>query len=147
MKNLSEIKEDYLFIIGNDNVSNGNKTPRTKRVMKELPINPDERITNCLKCQHTCHYPYYLSPNASKKGCDAMCNDYCTKCPGHCHFGVHENMPFRFELVEEEVYESLDDLRVKHKELLMKHGSGDSLQDALEKEWRSLYNKYKGVND
>lgn len=54
---------------------------------EKIPIT-NEFVTNCLKCNFTCHYPCGIRHDNDKHGCAAMRgsgeNACCGVCPGHC---------------------------------------------------------------
>lgn len=58
---------------------------------------PGKFVTNCLKCNYTCHYPCCIAPPSDKKGCGAMSGENCTVCPSKCHYSDHTNNSFLFE--------------------------------------------------
>ncbi|XP_051899675.1 uncharacterized protein LOC127585959 [Pristis pectinata] len=54
-------------------------------------------ITNCQKCQFTCHYPCQIPNDDEKRGCAAMDRDgNCKVCPQKCVWSVHFNQKYRF---------------------------------------------------
>ncbi|XP_063819139.1 uncharacterized protein LOC135057170 [Pseudophryne corroboree] len=67
-------------------------------------------ITNCQKCHFTCHYPCQIADDKEKYNCAAMCNNYCTVCPGKCIWNVHYNQKYKWDYVtktEKRTYEEL----------------------------------------
>lgn len=65
----------------------------------EIKINylkPMEHVTNCTKCNTTCHYPCSTASDERKWKCGAIKRKFCQICPGRCHWSVHKNMDFRF---------------------------------------------------
>ncbi|CAG0886419.1 unnamed protein product [Darwinula stevensoni] len=88
------------------------------KIQKQLKANLSigEYVTNCLKCNFTCHYPCTV-PNDDRKGdCDVV--DYetgkCMVCPLKCHWQQHFNNPYRFEIIEEEVTRTSNELKEKY---------------------------------
>ena len=72
-------------------------------------------VTNCTKCNYTCHYPC-TRQNADKKKCAAMKkrgkdDAYCAICPGHCSWRDHHNDGIR--LKDEQFTETLTDEHLK----------------------------------
>ena len=72
-------------------------------------------VTNCTKCNYTCHYPC-TRQNADKQMCAAMENRgtvdaYCVICPQHCSWRDHVNDGIR--LKDEEFIEVLTDQHLK----------------------------------
>ncbi|KAK8732572.1 hypothetical protein OTU49_006827 [Cherax quadricarinatus] len=60
----------------------------------KIDLNPRENVTNCLKCNMTCHYPCY---DKSTSECWAMKNNYCRVCPEKCYWDIHKSMKFIYE--------------------------------------------------
>ncbi|CAL4178714.1 unnamed protein product, partial [Meganyctiphanes norvegica] len=54
-------------------------------------------VTNCLKCNYTCHFPCAYADDSDKIKCSAMRNGQCTVCPEKCQWDIHKNMGFRYE--------------------------------------------------
>ncbi|XP_076062098.1 uncharacterized protein LOC143037560 [Oratosquilla oratoria] len=63
----------------------------------KIDLSKREHVTNCIKCNMTCHYPCYIPEDSNKMNCAAMRDGSCTVCPSNCHWDVHKNMGFRFE--------------------------------------------------
>ena len=61
-------------------------------------------VTNCLKCNCTCHQNCPYPNDENKKRCSVMDRaGYCKvyMCPGHCHWTTYDNNSFQY--VEREV--------------------------------------------
>ena len=67
--------------------------------------------TTCLKCNFVCHNNCSYSDDSDKKNCVAFQNDYCTECPGKCHWTQHKNLPYIFEKKKRRVQRNLDNLK------------------------------------
>ena len=86
---------------------------------QKIKLDPGEYVTNCMKCNFTCHFPCALPNNDQKWGCAAMNwpeageNSVCGVCPGKCGWMSHENTQYRIEAHEEEEERTLDDLLEK----------------------------------
>ncbi|XP_045585178.2 uncharacterized protein [Procambarus clarkii] len=63
----------------------------------KIDLNSREHVTNCIKCNMTCHYPCYIPDDANKASCWAMTSNYCRVCPEKCYWNLHKNMKFRYE--------------------------------------------------
>ncbi|XP_055347947.1 uncharacterized protein LOC129595064 [Paramacrobiotus metropolitanus] len=70
-----------------------------------------EFVTNCLKCNRTCHYPCGIPNNADKAGCAAMENGNCYVCPQRCHWSMHCNDQYRFDYGTKKVRRTLEDVK------------------------------------
>ena len=70
---------------------------------RQVSLSNERFVTNCLKCNFTCHYPCSIEENNEKyrcivmNGCDRS-SAYCTVCPGKCHWSEHANQPYHFEI-------------------------------------------------
>ncbi|XP_053374210.1 uncharacterized protein LOC128546840 [Mercenaria mercenaria] len=63
-------------------------------VLKHKPLPPGQHITNCLHCNHTCHYPCYIPNDEDKMRCAAMnLSGNCNVCKYKCHWSQHKNTP------------------------------------------------------
>ena len=86
---------------------------------RKIDLDPAEYVTNCMKCNFTCHYPCKLPDDDQKWGCAAMNwpeageNSVCRVCPGKCEWMSHKNTQYRIEGYEEEEKRTLDDLLKK----------------------------------
>ena len=80
-----------------------------------------EYITNCSKCNCTCHHPCKIQDNARKWNCAAMNwkeageRSVCQVCPRGCEWQNHCNNTFRIEEFEEHEEKTLDDLLKRYK--------------------------------
>ncbi|CAG0886418.1 unnamed protein product [Darwinula stevensoni] len=105
------------------------------KFQKQLKVNltVGEYVTNCLKCNSTCHYPCTV-PNEDRKGdCDVV--DFqtgkCMVCPLNCHWKEHFNNTYRFDITEEEVTKTSDDLKEKYTRATGKRQSAQGIVKQL----------------
>ncbi|KAG2456304.1 STXA protein, partial [Polypterus senegalus] len=70
-------------------------------------------ITNCQKCNFTCHYPCDYSNDDEKIKCAAMEDGVCTVCPGKCVWSVHYNEQHRFIYETKKVKKTYNELKKK----------------------------------
>ena len=84
---------------------------------ERIPIR-NEFVTNCLKCNFTCHYPCGIAHDEEKHGCAAMRGSgesaQCGVCPGHCHWRNHYNKNYRIITVKKKVTKTSNDLKNKY---------------------------------
>ncbi|XP_051781755.1 uncharacterized protein LOC114644948 isoform X10 [Erpetoichthys calabaricus] len=73
-----------------------------------------EFITNCQKCNFTCHYPCSLSNDEDKIRCSAMKDGVCTVCPGKCAWNIHSNQQHIFIYEIKKVKKTYDELKKKY---------------------------------
>ena len=76
----------------------------------QITTDPGQFVTNCLVCNRTCHERCYIVPPASKDGCSAMKDGYCTMCPAKCHHSKHTNAGFYFVVKTEKKKVKRDEL-------------------------------------
>lgn len=85
-------------------------------------------VTNCTKCNFTCHNRCGIPRNEDKSGCIAMDANYCKMCPGKCHWTAHCNNSFWFEVQQVEVEKTYYDLKKRYEDAL---SSKSSIQDLV----------------
>ncbi|XP_039592057.1 uncharacterized protein LOC120515271 [Polypterus senegalus] len=73
-------------------------------------------ITNCQKCNFTCHYPCWLPNDEDKIRCSVMKDGVCTVCPGRCVWSVHSNQQHRFIYETKKVKKTYDELKKKYEQ-------------------------------
>lgn len=97
LSNLNQ-ERDMLARLDDDMTGSANYTEMIEvPEIIQINLNSREHVTNCIKCNVTCHYPCYIPNDADKAGCWAMTDQYCRICPEKCFWDVHRNMGFRFE--------------------------------------------------
>ncbi|XP_063049364.1 uncharacterized protein LOC134443531 [Engraulis encrasicolus] len=95
-------------------------------------------ITNCLGCNHTCHYPCGIPNDAYKRGCAAMRNGDCTVCPGKCVWSVHHNMPYKLDIKRKKVKKTYNDLKSKYEKAKGEKMSTEKIVEKLEVEYHQM---------
>lgn len=84
-------------------------------VMTEVQLEPGTYVTNCLKCNLTCHFPCLIADDNKKKECKAMDGKGdCSVCPKKCNWTQHRNAPFRLDALKKEVSKTYDELKDKY---------------------------------
>ena len=82
---------------------------------EKLP--PRTYVTNCLRCNYTCHYPCGIPDNSDKMYCYAMngsgSNASCRFCDGGCLWSDHKNTGERFILTQKVETRTHNDLKTK----------------------------------
>ena len=76
-------------------------------------------VTNCLRCNFTCHPSCIIADNNYKYNCGAMdgggeSSAKCRVCPGHCGWRSHVNNPYYFEIYKEEEERTSEELKKKY---------------------------------
>ncbi|CAD8084318.1 unnamed protein product [Paramecium primaurelia] len=87
----------------------------------KVDLKPKEYVTNCVKCNSTCHYPCAIPESKEKQNCCKCWED-------------HQNMSFRFEVKEKFTEVVLEDLKKRHQESSQIKLTKDYLKDQLSKE-------------
>ncbi|KAK3698427.1 hypothetical protein QZH41_001191 [Actinostola sp. cb2023] len=104
-------------------------------------------VTNCLKCNFTCHYPCMIPNDKDKSSCAAMgdrhtAEAHCDVCPKKCHWSSHVNNRYRFELYKENIQKTSDELKSRYTIAKGKKTQKERIMAALEED---LKTKYRGV--
>ena len=110
-----------------------------EKAAERVPIY-NEFVTNCLKCNYTCHYPCSIAHDEQKYQCDAMRsvgqNAYCGVCPGRCGWRDHYNKNYRIEIRKRVVTKTAADMKRKYnvaeKGKLAVEGMVTNIEKALE---------------
>ncbi|CAG0886990.1 unnamed protein product [Darwinula stevensoni] len=89
------------------------------KILKQEKVDlKEEFVTNCLTCNYTCHYPCTVSDDNLKGDCHVV--DYqtgrCLVCPNKCSWRKHVNNTYRFDLKEEEITQTSDELKAKYEQ-------------------------------
>ena len=88
---------------------------------RRIDLPTGKYITNCTKCNRTCHYPCKISDNANKWQCAVMNwkeageKSVCQVCFRGCGWHNHSNSTFRIESFEEQEERTLDDMLKRFK--------------------------------
>ncbi|XP_051899674.1 uncharacterized protein LOC127585958 [Pristis pectinata] len=98
-------------------------------------------ITNCQKCQFTCHYPCKIPNDDEKRGCAAMDRDgNCEVCPQNCVWSVHFNQKYRFEYKTKKEKRTYNELKEKYEKANGKKMTTQKVMEALEIELAEVRN-------
>ena len=72
-------------------------------------------VTNCLRCNYTCHPDCMIPNDEDKHGCAAMDpNGFCTVCTKKCKWDQHVNNLYRYEEYVVHEVRTSDDLKKKY---------------------------------
>ncbi|XP_076104255.1 fibronectin type III domain-containing protein 3B-like isoform X2 [Mytilus galloprovincialis] len=84
-------------------------------VMTEISLDQGQYVTNCLKCNFTCHFPCDIADDEGKKNCIAMAGtENCEICSQKCHWSKHRNAQFKIEAVNKKVQKTYKNLKEKY---------------------------------
>ena len=102
-------------------------------------------VTNCQKCNFTCHNSCIYADDDDKHMCCAMDGNgtdaSCKVCPGNCHWRQHHNTSYYFESYEEEETRTSNDLKKQFQDASTKKTGVQGMISKLEKELEDLYNQ------
>ncbi|XP_031562348.1 uncharacterized protein LOC116298089 [Actinia tenebrosa] len=114
------------------------KADVTKQRKVDLPRG--EYVTNCLRCQMTCHYPCGIPRDEDKAGCAAMgSNGQCNICPEKCYWNNHVNNAYRFELYQETETITSEELKNRYYEAASKKTATEKVIAGLKEDLQNLY--------
>lgn len=85
-----------------------------KSVMVDLK--PGHHVTNCTKCNLTCHKKCKYGDDNDKIKCCVMVNGYCTVCIKKCKWNDHKNMRYIFEQTVEKVTDTYADKKKRYEQ-------------------------------
>ncbi|XP_062407829.1 uncharacterized protein LOC134099104 [Sardina pilchardus] len=109
-----------------------------KPVKKQL-TQKGEYITNCQKCQITCHHPCGIANDSEKRGCAAMdARGMCNVCPGKCIWSVHFNQTYKWEYVPMKQKQTLQELKQKYEQATKEKLTVQGLIERQEEEIANL---------
>lgn len=74
----------------------GEKVEVKKTKVIHKSVENGKHTTLCIECNFTCHEICSIGDDEGKRGCGAMSNDYCTKCPNKCFWKCHKNARYLF---------------------------------------------------
>ena len=103
-------------------------------------------VTNCLKCNRTCHLSCKYANDEEKKKCIAMdANGDCRVCTpsdgGKCHYTDHFNMAYYFKYKERIVQKQSKDLYEKYILAFDKKVNAENMLKSLEENFRNFQGK------
>ena len=105
-------------------------------------------VTNCVKCNYTCHRECGIEDDRKKWQCDAMASPHsesssvCSVCPGKCTWRKHYNNGYVFELYEEMETRTSTDLYRRYNQA---KSAKANVEDIITKMEGDLKNLYLGV--
>ena len=113
--------------------------------IEEIALQTGQYVTNCLKCNFTCHFPCYIPNDGEKYQCAAMKNrkdkhTTCEICPGKCAWQQHRNMPYRLEIEKVAVTKRYNDLKERYDKAVEGKTQQESIIANIEKEIQDIFN-------
>ena len=102
-ENIRRETEIYKQHQANKDANENSEYEVEEHALKKVQLEPGTYVTNCLKCNFTCHYPCAYANDADKIRCSAMRNGKCTACPKNCKWDNHVNNQHRIEFETKKV--------------------------------------------
>ncbi|KAK8735621.1 hypothetical protein OTU49_005472 [Cherax quadricarinatus] len=112
-----------------------------EEIYKQVEIPPGQYITNCQKCNRTCHELCKIADDNEKHRCWAITDGKCRICPGKCDWLVHKNFPYRYVLEVVERIKTADELRARYEEATQKKLTAEKLISKIKDEFILLQKK------
>ncbi|KAK3753609.1 hypothetical protein QZH41_004191 [Actinostola sp. cb2023] len=106
---------------------------------RKVDLDDGVYVTNCLKCNFTCHYPCIIPKDEDKSGCAAMVPQSteeanCVICTMQCHWTQHVNNMYRFEFYMVEVQKTSNELKSRYIDAKGKKTQKERILAGLEKD-------------
>jgi len=121
-----ETNKDFTYTVNQD------------RVEKES-VPSGTYVTNCVRCNFTCHTSCAFGNDEDKKRCCAMdASGYCTVCTGRCRWDEHKNMPYRMVVKTETVTKTSGELKSKYESAKKKKLSHTELINAQVEDFENV---------
>ncbi|EDR26286.1 hypothetical protein, conserved [Entamoeba dispar SAW760] len=139
LSKMEEIKQTYeIFYLNRDKVNNNQNFTYTVNVtvQKKNELEPGKYVTNCLKCNKTCHYPCHIKGDI-KKGCACIGAKECCEVCG-CHYTEHANSTYRWEYVTEARQKTAQEELQRYNEGKKGMASAENLLKKLEEEYTKI---------
>ncbi|EDR25827.1 hypothetical protein, conserved, partial [Entamoeba dispar SAW760] len=136
---MSEIEQTYeQFYLNRDKVNNNQDFTFTVNVTKQVKFELEvgEYVTNCLRCNGTCHYPCYIKGDV-KDGCYCIGdNGYCNVCG--CYYTQHTGSRYRFDYITETKQQTAQEVLERYNEGKKGMASAENLLNKLEDEYYEI---------
>uniref|UniRef100_A0A0E9XXZ0 Uncharacterized protein n=1 Tax=Anguilla anguilla TaxID=7936 RepID=A0A0E9XXZ0_ANGAN len=141
LSKLNEIQETRLALDQHQSAINANKDFTYEveiTVSKKVDLPPRVYVTNCHKCNYTCHDKCAIADDNDKINCWAMTDSYCTVCPGKCIWNVHYNMKYKFVIEMKKETRTYENLKKKYEDALGEKMSAEGIVEKLEEEYEAV---------
>lgn len=143
---ISDLTNQRAFLIKfkneiSDNENFTHTATEHRQIKKDLPVG--HHVTNCLKCNRTCHDDCKIPDDIEKSGCIAMnSSGYCTMCPKKCYWDEHKNARYSFTYIPVQVTLTYSDMKKRYEEA---KGSKLTQKKVIEKMTKELQELNKEV--
>ena len=102
---------------------------------------PGQYVTNCTKCNYTCHQDCAYANNDDKRYCCVMSGEHCKVCKQKCHWSFHVKNPFWFEVQEVTVEKTYDELKRRYEAALSGKSSKENIVSMIRAEIATSYHE------
>ena len=136
MHSIDEMRDEKRALEDNEAKIKANKDftyEATEHHTIKVTLDPGTYVTNCIKCNRTCHKDCKIPKDEDKNRCIAMEKGYCTVCVGHCHWEKHVNNDFRYEDKEVKVTKYFTNLETKYKNAKKGKATAESMIQNIRK--------------
>lgn len=99
-------------------------------------------VTNCLKCNFTCHKRCKIPKDEDKRHCVAMEDGYCKMCPQKCFWEEHRNTPQWFEIKEVTVKKTYEELKKRYEDAMTGKATKEKIVSMIRSE---IIDRYREV--
>jgi Tfp pilus assembly protein PilE len=106
---------------------------------RRVHFNDGHFVTNCMKCNQTCHDNCAYANDSDKVKCVAMESDgYCKVCKNRCYWNVHFHQNYFFEDYFAREVRTIDDMKNKYLEADSKLSLKENLLVGITKEYNKI---------
>lgn len=109
----------------------------------KILLEPGKHVTNCLRCNLTCHDNCIYADDDDKRKCCAMTNGYCTVCVGKCVWSNHKNSKYYFAYTKEKVKKTYTEMKEKYERAKGKKMDHQTFIDRLQHDVGDLFRNVK----
>ena len=118
----------------------------------KVDIKQNKYVTNCITCNHTCHYPCGIPDDGNKFQCSAMNGGgrdmaKCNMCPNRCSWQQHRNMKFYFSTERKQVVKTSEDLKNRYLDATGKVKSANDIIEEMVDEFEAVQVKIIGITE
>lgn len=118
---LSELRQEInIFKRHKDDIKNNKdfeyEVEETHQI--EVKLSQGHHVTNCLRCNFTCHKDCMIADDGDKSRCCAMKDGYCTVCSKKCFWNEHKNAGYKFDYVVKKVRKTYIEMKQKYEKAL-----------------------------
>ncbi|XP_035234863.1 uncharacterized protein LOC118206358 [Anguilla anguilla] len=138
---LNEIQETRAALHRHQSAINANKDFTYEveiSVANKVDLETGVYVTNCLKCNYTCHDDCAYANDDDKINCMVMKNSYCTVCPGKCIWSVHHNMTYKIVTEMKKETRTYENLKKEYEKAQGKKMSAEEIVKQLEQEYEDV---------